>query len=177
MEGGGASYSKCRCNAGRNEGIRNLSGNEEKGRNFRKGNFNDPNIRIPHIETQRLFPPVPLIGRRLLEDTDIYSFSSSYYYNSFFFFTGGYTLPKDSNCIILIELLHKDEDVFPDPEKFDPDRFLPENSIKIPECAYIPFSTGPRNCIGNEIDGNRKINIVLTFVSLKFHNLFRKTCL
>ncbi|GFR10032.1 cytochrome P450 4V2, partial [Trichonephila clavata] len=82
-------------------------------------------------ETQRLYPPVPIIGRRLLEDTNIC----------------GYTLPKDSNCLILIEFLHKDKDVFPDPEKFDPDRFLPENSIKIPECGYIPFSAGPRNCI------------------------------
>ncbi|GFR21835.1 cytochrome P450 4V2 [Trichonephila clavata] len=56
---------------------------------------------------------------------------------------GGYTLPKDSHFHILIEFLHKDKDVFP-----DPDRFLPENSIKIPECAYMPFSVGPRNCIG-----------------------------
>ncbi|GFQ78516.1 cytochrome P450 4V2, partial [Trichonephila clavata] len=85
-------------------------------------------------ETQRLYPPVPIIGRRLLEDTNIC----------------GYTLPKDSNCLILIEFLHKDKDVFPDPEKFDPDRFLPENSIKIPECGYIPFSAGPRNCIGQK---------------------------
>ncbi|GFY42647.1 cytochrome P450 4c3 [Trichonephila inaurata madagascariensis] len=98
-------------------------------------------------ETQRLFPTVPLIGRRLLEETNIC----------------GYTLPKGSNCIILIELLHKDKDVFPYPKKFDPDRFLPENLIKIPESAYIPFSAGPRNCIGQKF-GLMEIKTIFSFI-------------
>ncbi|PRD24601.1 UNVERIFIED_CONTAM: Cyp4v2 [Trichonephila clavipes] len=61
---------------------------------------------------------------------------------------GGHTLPKGASCIVLAHYLHRDEDVFPDPEKFDPDRFLPENSINIPEFAFVPFAAGPRNCIG-----------------------------
>ncbi|GBO42863.1 Cytochrome P450 4c3, partial [Araneus ventricosus] len=60
----------------------------------------------------------------------------------------GQTLPKGTSCIILTYFLHRDEEVFPNPEKFDPDRFSPEKCLKIPELAYVPFGAGPRNCIG-----------------------------
>ncbi|GFR25424.1 cytochrome P450 4c3 [Trichonephila clavata] len=86
-------------------------------------------------ESQRLYSAVPMVTRTLQEDCNIC----------------GYSLPKGSTCVILLYFLHKDKEVFPDPEKFDPDRFLPENAVNIPECGFIPFSAGLRNCIGNKI--------------------------
>ncbi|CAO1379802.1 unnamed protein product [Diamesa tonsa] len=85
-------------------------------------------------EALRLFPSVPTMGRKLSEDIEI----------------EGYKIPKDSFVAIQVYFIHRDERHFPDPEKFDPDRFLPENAEHRPPYAYIPFSAGPRNCIGQK---------------------------
>lgn len=44
--------------------------------------------------------------------------------------------------------LHMDPKYFPDPEKFDPDRFSDERKHEIEPCSYMPFGKGPRACIG-----------------------------
>ena len=51
-------------------------------------------------------------------------------------------------AVIAIWTLHRDENVWPDPLKFDPDRFSPEEVAKRHPYSYLPFSAGPRNCIG-----------------------------
>ncbi|KAK2918782.1 cytochrome P450 4V8 [Channa argus] len=83
-------------------------------------------------EALRLFPSVPFFARSLGEDCHI----------------NGYKVPKGANAIIITYALHRDPRYFPEPEEFRPERFLPENSVGRPPYAYIPFSAGLRNCIG-----------------------------
>ncbi|EZA47007.1 Cytochrome P450 4C1, partial [Ooceraea biroi] len=59
-----------------------------------------------------------------------------------------YLVPAGANVIIDIVHLHQNPDFWPNPEVFDPDRFLPELVQNRHPFAYLPFSAGSRNCIG-----------------------------
>ncbi|KAL4712718.1 hypothetical protein ACJJTC_008015 [Scirpophaga incertulas] len=85
-------------------------------------------------ESLRLYPPVHLIARKLGETVTL----------------SDYIVEEGTICAIFIYDLHRLEKLYPDPLKFDPDRFLPENSTKRHVYSYIPFSAGPRNCIGQK---------------------------
>ncbi|KOB64592.1 Cytochrome P450 4M1, partial [Operophtera brumata] len=85
-------------------------------------------------ESLRLYPPVHFISRQLNEKITL----------------SGYTIPSGVFCHINILHLHHSPNLYKDPLKFDPDRFLPENSVGRHPYAYIPFSAGPRNCIGQK---------------------------
>jgi cytochrome P450 len=55
------------------------------------------------------------------------------------------------DVIISIADIHRDPESFPKPDEFDPERFSPERAAAIDPWAFIPFSMGIRNCIGNLI--------------------------
>jgi len=59
-----------------------------------------------------------------------------------------FVLKKGDAVVVPILALQHDEDLYPNPEKFDPDRFSPENKSSINPYAYLPFGQGPKNCIG-----------------------------
>src|SRR5215472_4800536 len=85
-------------------------------------------------ETLRLYPPVWGIGRRAIAECEL----------------GGYRIPAGSNIFILQWRTQRDARFFPEPERFDPERWRedPMRSGKIPRCAYFPFGGGPRVCVG-----------------------------
>jgi enediyne biosynthesis protein E7 len=91
---------------------------------------------LPHLkfttmviqEAMRLYPPIWAIERRAIADDSI----------------GGFHIPAGSSVVISPYALHRNENFWPHPERFDPTRFATRPR------AYIPFGSGPRFCIGNE---------------------------
>nr|QYA71990.1 cytochrome P450 [Anoplophora glabripennis] len=83
-------------------------------------------------ETLRLFPVAGFIARATEEEVDL----------------GDQVIPGGVSVVFMILSTHTNKRFWPDPFKFDPDRFLPEEVEKRHPCAYIPFSYGRRNCIG-----------------------------
>jgi cytochrome P450 len=84
-------------------------------------------------EVMRLYPPAWTAGRQAGEDVEV----------------GGYVLPKGAQILLSQWIVHRDPRWFPNPEGFDPDRWLPERTKDLPRYAYFPFGGGPRVCIGN----------------------------
>ncbi|CAH1400976.1 unnamed protein product [Nezara viridula] len=86
-------------------------------------------------ESLRILPVGPFMQRAAEKDIKLRS---------------GYVLPAGCTIIMMIYALHRNPEYFPNPEQFDPDRFLPENCLNRHPYAYLPFSAGPRNCIGQK---------------------------
>jgi cytochrome P450 len=85
-------------------------------------------------ESLRLYPPAWAFSRRALGDDEIC----------------GYRIARGSLVFVIPFVLHRRPNLWPDPLRFDPDRFTPEQEAARPRFAYIPFGGGPRGCIGNQ---------------------------
>ncbi|XP_075543489.1 cytochrome P450 4V2-like isoform X2 [Dermacentor variabilis] len=83
-------------------------------------------------ESLRLFPAAPLIGRVLDEDLVV----------------DGYKIPKGVTCFVNIYSLHRNPECFKDPDLYIPERFLTSEVGNRHPFSYIPFSGGPKNCLG-----------------------------
>ncbi len=85
-------------------------------------------------EAMRLYPPAYTFARRAIRDVMI----------------GDVLVKKNHILLVNIIGMHHRSAYFPEPHRFDPERFAPEAEKKIPRLAYMPFSAGPRVCIGNQ---------------------------
>jgi cytochrome P450 len=93
--------------------------------------------RLPYTEmilaeAMRLYPPAWAIGRLSLKDEEI----------------GGYLIPARSLVLLSPYTMHRDERYFPEPTRFDPERWTPEAREARPAYSYFPFGGGQRRCIG-----------------------------
>ncbi|MEO6835330.1 MAG: cytochrome P450, partial [Candidatus Tumulicola sp.] len=99
-------------------------------------------------ESLRLYPPAWVIGRESLREVTL---------------VGGTVVPAATTVLISPLLLHRRAQSFPDPERFDPDRWLAEPA----PFAYLPFGAGARRCIGHEFAAI-EATIVLRAVARRF---------
>ncbi|XP_068155926.1 cytochrome P450 4p1-like [Drosophila tropicalis] len=86
-------------------------------------------------ETMRMYPSVPIISRKTIQDTTL---------------SNGLVLPKNTDVTLLIFDILRNPKHWDSPDEFKPERFLPENSQNRPTYAFVPFSAGQRNCIGQK---------------------------
>lgn len=100
-------------------------------------------------ETLRKHSPVPFIQRGNLKPYKLPKTSLE--------------LPVGSKVVIPIQALHYDPKYYPEPEKFNPDRFSEENKQNMVKCTYLPFGDGPRICIGLRF---AKIEVKLATIKL-----------
>jgi len=91
-------------------------------------------------ETLRKYPIGPFLDRKFCSDYELPAYKG----------TGTITLLAGTGVYIPVLGLHSDAAYFPEPQKFDPDRFTEENKNSRPKYTYIPFGEGPRMCIGKD---------------------------
>jgi len=89
-------------------------------------------VEMVFAEAMRLYPPSWLLSRLAIDDYEV----------------GGYELPAGSLVIVSPYVMHHDERYFPEPFRFDPERWAGQARGSRPEFSYFPFGGGKRRCIG-----------------------------
>lgn len=97
---------------------------------------------IKYVETLRKYPSAPLLSRRCEYKYQIPN--------------SNVELPAGMRVIIPIYGFHHDPNYYPDPARFNPERFTEENKRTRHPYTYLPFGEGPRNCIGTDCYTQRK---------------------
>ncbi|XP_076754439.1 cytochrome P450 4g15 [Xylocopa sonorina] len=105
------------------------------------------------LETLRMYPPVPIIAREIKTDLKVAS--------------SDLTIPAGCTVVIATVKLHRNPAIYPNPDTFNPDNFLPENTSNRHYYAYVPFSAGPRSCVGRKY-AMLKLKIVLSTILRNF---------
>lgn len=108
-------------------------------------------------ETLRLYPPIHVGNRMVPKDLQV----------------EGYTIPANTRVMYSIYLTHRDGKHWPDPLRFDPDRFDRSLRHGRPALAYVPFGGGPRNCIGAtfaQVESKIVLARILQRFDLVLHN-------
>jgi cytochrome P450 len=101
-------------------------------------------------ESLRLYPPAWVVERDALEPDVV----------------GGHPVDAGATVAVSPYILHRRADLWPDPEGFDPERFLHPDPAR-PKLAYLPFGAGPRTCIGNAF-AMMEMQLVLPMIARRF---------
>lgn len=102
-------------------------------------------------EAMRLYPPVWLIERQAIAADEV----------------GGFRIPAGSMIGISPYTLHRHPTLWPDPDRFDPERFRPDVAAERSRFAYLPFGAGPRACIGAGL-AMLTAHVILVMVAQRF---------
>lgn len=107
--------------------------------------------RLPYVErvvteSMRLYPPAWVVGRRAIDPYPL----------------AGYVLPRRAMLFMSPYVMHRDARFFPEPERFDPDRWTPDMRAALPKFAYFPFGGGTRQCIGEQFAMMELVLVVAT---------------
>lgn len=105
------------------------------------------------FETLRMYPPVPVIAREVCENLPLVSLP--------------YTIPAGSTVVIGTMRIHRRSDIYENPNEFNPDNFLPEKTQNRHYYGFIPFSAGPRSCVGRKY-AMLKLKILLSTIIRNF---------